>query len=235
MTKDPVADVSLVLFLKAPHNAKRRLAAEIGKSATAVAGLLCECALQDMEDWQGLTWFSPAEPDDAAWLDSRISNTARIMPQRGTNLGELINIVDAQLRSTGLTKIIFIGSDCPGLDSEYLREAAAHLDEYDAVVGPARDGGVVLMGAHRAWPELRNLRWSTSHQLEDLCCACERSEWAIARLAVRSDIDNLDDLLAVRNELLNDARPTRKNLTEWLTSRADTLQTKDREGMQRKT
>jgi hypothetical protein len=188
-----------------------------------------------MEDWQGLAWFSPAESDDAAWLDSRISNTARIMPQRGTNLGERINFVDAQLRSTGLTKIIFIGSDCPGLDSEYLREAAAHLDEYDAVVGPSRDGGVVLMGAHRAWPELRNLRWSTSHLLEDLCSACERSEWAIARLAVRSDIDNLDDLLAVRNELLNDARPTRRNLTEWLTSRADTLQTKGREEMQRKT
>ena len=60
MTKDPAADVSLVLFLKAPHNAKRRLAAEIGKSATAVAGLLCECALKYMEDWQGLNWFSPA-------------------------------------------------------------------------------------------------------------------------------------------------------------------------------
>ena len=91
------------------------------------------------------------------------------------------------------------------------------------------------MGARRAWPELADLRWSTSHLLEDLCSACERSGWTIARLEVRSDIDNLSDLLTVRNELLNDARPTRKNLTEWLTSRADTLQTKNREGMQRKT
>ena len=235
MTKDPVADVSLVLFLKAPHNAKRRLAAEIGKSATAVARLLCECALQDMEDWQGPAWFSPAEPDDEAWLDSRLSSTARIMPQRGANLGERINYVDAQVRSTGPTKIIFIGSDCPGLDSEYLGEAAAHLDEYDAVVGPSRDGGVVLMGARRAWPELRDLRWSTSHLLEDLCSACERSGWTIARLEVRSDIDNLSDLLTVRNELLNDTRRTRRDLTEWLTSQADTLQTEDGEGTQKKT
>ena len=224
MAKDPAADVNLVLFLKAPHNAKRRLAAEIGDLATAVAKLLCECALEDVEDWQGPAWLSPANPDDAAWLASRVGRTPQVMPQKGANLGERINHVDAALRSKGLMKIIFIGADCPELDSEYLNEAAAYLDDYDAVVGPSRDGGVVLMGARRPWPALRELRWSTDHLMADLSSACERSGWTTARLGVRSDVDDLEDLLALRNELANDTRRARRDLAEWLTARADMLQ-----------
>ncbi len=84
------------------------------------------------------------------------------------------------------------------------------------------------MGARRPWPELRELRWSTDHLLEDLSSACEQSAWTTARLGVRSDVDNLADLLALRNELVNDTRRARRDLAEWLAAKADTLRTEGR-------
>jgi len=218
-------DVDLVLFLKAPRNAKRRLAAEIGELATDVAALLWGCALGDMQDWRGPGWFSPAEPRDEAWLVSQLGRTPRMIPQRGANLGERINHVDQDLRSRGSVKIMFIGTDCPGMNSEYLGRAAASLDEYDAVLGPSRDGGVVLMGARRAWPELGDLAWSTDRLHDELSAVCMKLGWTVARLDVRSDIDTVSDLLAARDELANDARPARRDLTEWIIGQADALMT----------
>lgn len=218
-------DVNLVLFLKAPGNAKRRLAAKIGDLATTAATLLWDCALQDMEDWQGPRWFSPADPRDEAWLVSRIGRATEVIPQRGGNLGARINHVDRELRSRGVAKIIFIGTDCPGLDSEYLGQAASRLDEHDVVLGPSRDGGVVLMGARNAWPELDDLAWSTDRLHGELSTVCEQSGWTVASLEVRSDIDTVSDLIAARRELANDERPARRDLTEWIAKHTDVLMT----------
>jgi rSAM/selenodomain-associated transferase 1 len=53
----------------------------------------------------------------------------------------------ALARSVGEGKVILIGTDCPVMDAGYLRAADAALDEAALVVGPAEDGGYVLVGA----------------------------------------------------------------------------------------
>ena len=223
MARHPAADVNLVLLFKAPHNAKRRLAAQIGDLAATAASLLCDCALQDVEGWPGPGWLSPASVDDGQWLAARIGKAAPMILQQGANLGERINHVDTVLRSKGQTKILFIGTDCPGLDADYLSAAARHLDEHDAVVGPSRDGGVVLMGARRPWPRLGELRWSTARLHDDLTAACGQQGWATGRLGLRSDVDTASDLLEARAELGGDARCTRRELVEWIAERSGVL------------
>ena len=223
MARHPAADVHLVLFFKAPHNAKRRLAAQIGELATTAASLLCDCALQDMEGWPGPAWLSPASADDGQWLAARMGKATPMILQQGANLGERINHVDAVLRSKGQIKILFIGSDCPGLDADYLNAAATHLDDHDAVVGPSRDGGVVLMGARRPWPRLGELRWSSARLHDDLTAACGQQGWATQRLGLRSDVDTASDLLQARAELAGDARCTRRDLAEWIAERSGVL------------
>jgi hypothetical protein len=217
------ADVDLVLFLKAPHNAKRRLAVQIGDLATAAATLLWNCTLQDIEDWHGSIWFSPANSQDEAWLISQLGRKKSIISQKGSTLGERINYVDHELRSQGLTKIIFIGTDCPGLDSSYLRQAAERLDEYDVVFGPSSDGGVVLMGARCAWPKLRNLPWSTEHLYDSLSAVCNQSGCTTTSLEMRSDIDTASDLLAAQHEFAEDIRLTRRNLSKWISEQTERL------------
>lgn len=48
---------------------------------------------------------------------------------------------------------VLVGSDCPSITAEYLHEAArALVAGYDAVLGPAEDGGYALVGANRLNP-----------------------------------------------------------------------------------
>ncbi len=45
---------------------------------------------------------------------------------------------------------LFIGADAPDLTGDHLRAAAAALQESDAAIGPAEDGGYWLLGLARA-------------------------------------------------------------------------------------
>ena len=138
------AHPSLVVMLKAPANAKRRLAAEIGDLAGEAASHLLACALEDALAWPGPAWLSPANPQDQDWLLSEIragtmpmaavcpspaatgnrkegpaahrGKTFGVIAQQGGNLGERINYVDGELRQRGVGDLLFVGTDCPGLD-----------------------------------------------------------------------------------------------------------------------
>ena len=79
------------------------------------------------------------------------------------------------------------------LNAAYLAQAAAALATHDAVLGPAEDGGYVLVGARRpvAFPEVR---WSTPHAFADTAAAFARANVLTAVLPVSWDIDDAEDL-----------------------------------------
>ena len=211
---------SLVVFLKAPERSKRRLSAQLGdEDAAAVASLLLACALEDTRDWQGDVVLAPAERSDADWLAASNPGTYEVVVQQGDTLGARINYVDSVLRSRGQTRLIYIGADCPALDTAYLADAAAALGRADAVLGPASDGGVVLMAARRAWPPIGDLPWSTPALLDGLLERLAESRWTIESLAMLADIDAVEDLAIAGAELSADGRPARRAFVEWLRSR----------------
>lgn len=216
MSDPTIAGTCLVLMLKAPERSKRRLAAEIGAQALAAAEALSACALEDMRDWPGCRCYAPAEAADGDWLDGRDLPDGERIPQHGGNLGARINHVNRELNALGRTTQLFIGIDCPQLNLPYLERAARALERHDAVFGPAADGGVVLMGARRAWPDLDALPWSTSELYALLRASCERSGWSIAELEPLADVDTLADLAASAQRLAQDPRPARRALREWL-------------------
>lgn len=233
-------------MLKAPVNSKRRLAAEVGDLAEEAAACLLDCALEDALSWPGPTWLSPANQRDLEWLTTRvdtesvlirksrpaIDGTARhsgsdrtrrseicgVVPQRDGNLGERINSVDSDLRRRDVTRLIFLGTDCPGLDASYLDQAARSLQIADAVLGPAEDGGVVLMGANRPWPDLKELGWSTRGLCSELRGLCREAGWSVVMLDTREDIDTLGDLLGTAEAMSGDSRPARREFAEWLSA-----------------
>ena len=43
--------------------------------------------------------------------------------------------------------VLLVGSDCPGMDAAYLQRARAALERVPVVLGPATDGGYVLVGS----------------------------------------------------------------------------------------
>jgi len=71
---------------------------------------------------------------------------AGIGRQRGEGLGERMYhaLAGGLLR---YERVILVGSDCPGIDRQYLHSAVMALDSTEVVLGPALDGGYVLVGA----------------------------------------------------------------------------------------
>jgi len=214
------AECCVVLMMKAVAQSKRRLATEIGaERATQAAQYLVDCAREDLESWRGPVCLAPA---DAAHLTALGSpSVAAVIVQRGDNLGERINHVNAELVARGVERQLFIGIDCPALDVAYLERAAAALSECDVVFGPAVDGGVVLMGVRGRWPDLSALPWSTGALGRALAAVCVSAGARSAMLEPLRDVDTLADLLALGAPLAGDSRPARRALGRWLAQQRD--------------
>lgn len=68
-----------------------------------------------------------------------------IIPQRGDGLAERLSNAFADLEEPAL----LIGMDTPQLTPELLRDGQRALEEHDAVLGPAYDGGYWSVGLRR--------------------------------------------------------------------------------------
>ena len=67
--------------------------------------------------------------------------------------------------AAGAERAILIGTDCPLMSANYVAQAEAALASADVVLGPAEDGGYVLIGCSRAVPEFfREIEWG-AHQV----------------------------------------------------------------------
>jgi hypothetical protein len=218
MQRDSGAACCVVLMMKSAARSKRRLARSIGaQRATQAAQRLLDCACEDLAAWPGPKCVAPSEEDErfeAVRADA-------VVVQHGVNLGARINHVNEELIRLGFERQLYIGIDCPSLDGVYLERAAAALADHDSVLGPAADGGVVLMGVRGRWPSLAGLPWSTDALFESLRAACVSRGASTAMLPRLDDVDTLGDLVALRTALRADTRPARRALMQWLTTQTD--------------
>ncbi len=103
-----------------------------------------------LEFWwdRSLSAVPPAARELVHALDQRavVQNV-----QQGQDLGaRMAHVLAHGLRR--YRKAIIVGSDCPSVDADYVREAIAALDTVDVVLGPSDDGGFVLIGARSVAP-----------------------------------------------------------------------------------
>ena len=130
---------------------------------------------------------------------ARHGQQAMLFAQRGAQLGErMANAISDQLEAADslIEKVILVGSDCVGLDRDYLWQAIAALDKgSDVVLGPAEDGGYVLIGMSRFYPALfEGIDWGSDQVLAQSLAVVEREGLSATQLAVRADIDRAEDL-----------------------------------------
>jgi uncharacterized protein len=119
---------------------------------------------------------------------------AGITAQRGTDLGErMYNALRDGLAR--FASVILVGSDCPGIDPAYLRQATGALRGASVVLGPAADGGYVLIGARRVSPSVfSGIAWGGDKVFGDTVTALETAGLDWAALPVLADIDRPSDL-----------------------------------------
>jgi hypothetical protein len=158
----------LVVFAKAPLAglAKTRLIPALGaEGAARLARCMLDHALaQAMQAQVGPVelCMSPG-PEDAAWQGAELPEGVLCTEQGEGDLGErMARAVHRVTTKPQGRPILLMGTDCPGLTAEIIRDAAAQLEQHDAVLVPVADGGYVLLGLRADCPEIfRDMAWST--------------------------------------------------------------------------
>lgn len=93
-------------------------------------------------------------------------------------------------------RVLIVGSDCPGMDRDYLASALEKLSTHELVLGPAEDGGYVLIGLRQHQPELfLGMPWGESSVLELTLARASHLEIACACLSPQWDVDVYADYL----------------------------------------
>ncbi|MGI4743917.1 MAG: TIGR04282 family arsenosugar biosynthesis glycosyltransferase [Janthinobacterium lividum] len=133
---------------------------------------------QPRPEWPGLPWRpQPA----AAALGARMAHAF------------------AEALGAGAGRVVVVGTDCPGLTAELLRQAFDQLATHDLVVGPAVDGGYYLLGMKELHASLfADKQWSTATVLPDTLADAARLGLRVAQLPTLADVDSAPDLAAWR-------------------------------------
>ncbi len=121
-----------------------------------------------------------------------------------------------QQKQAGIQGVFVTGTDCPFIDKDYLLNACKKLTQHDVVIGPADDGGYVLLGLKAPNAGLfTDIRWGESSVLESTIAKIKAAKLSYFELPSLSDIDQpedlaglkahgeFDDLLEHANNLLN--------------------------------
>lgn len=119
-----------------------------------------------------------------------------IKQQQGNDLGErMANAIQEALATH--QQVVVIGTDCPELTAAHLREAFLRLEQgARAVIGPASDGGYVLLGLQCFSPSLfTNINWGSDRVLSETRTKLRELGWKWDELPGLRDIDTPDDLL----------------------------------------
>jgi uncharacterized protein len=152
--------------------------------------------------------------DAELWIDGDPNalpvHAMSVHRQRGGDLGERMLDIITQIVGRGRPAVV-IGSDCPVIDAQYLRDAAAALSEgADVVIGPVEDGGYVLIGMSRPHSELLlGMSWSTATVHAE---TVRRANRAGLRTVVLRELWDIDDEAGLRRwKALGAATPDRRS------------------------
>ncbi len=97
---------------------------------------------------------------------------------------------------------LLIGTDCPSLTCEDLKEAKKALEQgTPAVISPAEDGGYVLIGLRQyEFTLFEGISWGTSAVLEETRQRLRRLQWNWYELSEKWDVDRPEDIERLRRE-----------------------------------
>lgn len=117
------------------------------------------------------------------------------MSQPEGDLGERMRLcAEDHFVQTPDEPLLIIGTDCPVLSPRHLQEAARRLQEHDACLIPAEDGGYVLLGLRKMIPEVfSNMEWSTSRVLTQTLERIAQAKATVSLLPTLWDVDEPAD------------------------------------------
>lgn len=185
---------ALMIFIKNPlaGKVKTRLAATIGDDrALHIYQRLLHITrnLTIQADCTRYLFYSDFIETGDDWPESSYGK----LLQQGNDLGKRMSNAFAEVLKYH-SKALIMGSDCPELSADILREAFSKLDHCDFVIGPAADGGYYLLGMKEYSPEIfEGIEWSSPEVLDKTVQKISDIGKTIAFCPTLRDLDDESD------------------------------------------
>ncbi|MCG3842712.1 TIGR04282 family arsenosugar biosynthesis glycosyltransferase [Psychrobacter sp. Ps1] len=201
MTADSSAkqqDTCIILFAKYParNKAKTRLQPALGIDGAArmARQLLLHSITQAIDTGFPVELCVSPAPTDPCWQALNLPNPLRWSTQADGDLG-LRMLIASQQALQRFDKVVLIGTDCPSLTTERIQKAVQQLNQHDAVMIPATDGGYVLLGFRQVDDSLfSDIVWSTVSVAAVTKQRMVALGWTLALFDPLHDIDEPTDL-----------------------------------------
>jgi len=198
---------AILLFLKhpTPGRVKTRLAATAGLEAAlsiyrTMVEHVCRCLPSEATP---IVLFDPPESGQEMreWLQPLLESHARWIPQCSGDLGARLSMAFAGAFDAGFSRVAAIGCDCLDLTPTVFEEAFRAVSprdgvpaNYEAVIGPTRDGGYYLIALSTHRPGLfEQIAWSTEKTLADTLERAAEQHLRVFLLEKQNDIDTEED------------------------------------------
>ncbi len=207
---NPSNSNAVAVFTKYPRpgQVKTRLAAGIGaEKACHLHTKMTYHALNQAMQLQKarmadcIVFFHGASEEyTRTWIESGLDQCLlheplRLFLQHGEDLGMRMYNAFAQMAAMKYKKMLLLGTDCPGITAEILKNALIALSIKDVVFGPAQDGGYYLLGMKTLHFILfKDIPWSREDTLSQSLLLCERHGISHALLSTLCDIDRPEDI-----------------------------------------
>lgn len=194
--KLPRMGVAIMARVPIPGQAKTRLIPVLGAAgAAALQGwLLRRTVAMALAANIGPVslWFAGDSTHPAITLCRTLGSMA-VRQQAGDDLGARMLL--ALHESATPDGALVIGTDCPAMTAQHLRQAAQALQGQDAVVCPAEDGGYVLIGMRTAAAAaFSGIDWGTEHVMAQTRQKLRDAGCRWAEPLGLWDVDRPDDL-----------------------------------------
>ena len=193
-------DCTVLIFAKTPGpgQVKTRLIPALGEAGAN--RLYCDLLQRE------IAWISRETPHEIElWVtpdeqhplfqDLRDRHGLTLHLQQGGDLGARMGFA-AERTLARRRRALLLGVDCPALTAAHLEQTHFWLQAgEDAVLGPAKDGGYVLLGLNRFdWRIFQGHTWGGADVAETTRRAMHQLGWRWRELPTLGDLDRPDDL-----------------------------------------
>ncbi|MCW8922712.1 MAG: TIGR04282 family arsenosugar biosynthesis glycosyltransferase [Gammaproteobacteria bacterium] len=197
-------DAVVQVFAKAPvaGEVNTRLIPDIGEAAATE--LQKELIVKRLENLNNNNlcstqlWCAP-DTSHAFFQDCKQQYDIELYQQQGTDLGErMSSAIEQGLEN--FKRVVLIGTDAPSLTVDHIEQAIKQLDGHDVVIGPAEDGGYVLVGMSRCCGKVfRSVPWGSDVVLEVTRDKIKEYNLISFELEPCWDIDRVEDYWRYKN------------------------------------
>lgn len=198
------SDAVVVIFAKAPVQDKvnTRLIPDIGvEAATNLQAELIHLRLKNLQEKNLCAtqlWCAPDAVHEF-FENCKKQYGVDLFVQYGEDLGERMSLaIKDSLRN--YKRVVLIGTDAPSLTADHIEQAIQQLAVNDVVVGPADDGGYVLIGmSQHCHAIFQSIQWSNENVLAATREKIQQNSLSSYELESCWDIDRVEDYLRYKN------------------------------------